>query len=201
MIDRKKLIIIGVAVIAVLALLGGLIWLVIANQKPAEVTPTPTQTSSEGSELPEIVFTEEQQQTVLDVAKVATAWKGSAKPDTTRAAYIDAGMSETLARDYQPVWAGYFGSNITAQIDTTVPSTIASIEHGEGVAEGEPGAFYVGVEVTYEGTFHNGSTTALVGRESAIWYFVLDERTGKVIDIDQPMLSELNLPDPTTPAP
>ena len=201
MIDRKKLILIGVGILALLALVGGLIWVVIANQRTTDVPPTPTPTSSEGEGLPEIVFTEEQQQTVLDVAKVATAWKGSANADTTRAAYIDAGMSEALARDYQPVWAGYFGSNITAQIDTTVPSTIASIEHGEGVADGEPGAFYVGVEVTYEGTFHNGSTTALVGRDTAIWYFVLDERTGEVIDIDQPMLSELNLPAPTTPTP
>lgn len=201
MIDRKKLILIGVGILALIALVGGLIWLVIANQRTTDAPPTPTPTSSEGEGLPEIVFTEEQQQTVLDVAKVATAWKGSANADTTRAAYIDAGMSEALARDYQPVWAGYFGTNITAQIDTTVPSTIASIEHGEGVAEGEPGAFYVGVEVTYEGTFHNGSTTALVGRDTAIWYFVLDERTGEVIDIDQPMLSELNLPAPTTPTP
>lgn len=201
MIDRKKLILIGVGILALIALVGGLIWLVIANQRTTDAPPTPTPTSSEGEGLPEIVFTEEQQQTVLDVAKVATAWKGSANADTTRAAYIDAGMSEALARDYQPVWAGYFGTNITAQIDTTVPSTIASIEHGEGVAEGEPGAFYVGVEVTYEGTFHNGSTTALVGRDTAIWYFVLDERTGEVVDIDQPMLSELNLPAPTTPTP
>lgn len=112
-------------------------------------------------------------------------------------------MSENLALDYQPVWAGYFGSNKIAQVQVkNVGSAPASIERGEGNEHTEPGTgqFRVGIKVTYEGTYHNGSTTVPIGNNSAIWYFILDERSGTVVDIEQPMLADLELPAPPTPS-
>lgn len=77
----------------------------------------------------------------------------------------------------------------------------ASIEYGEGNEHREPGTgqFRVGVSVNYEGTYHNGSTTVPIGNNTAIWYFILDERTGTVVDIEQPMLGDLDLPAPSLP--
>lgn len=202
MIDRKRLTLIIVGIVAVVAILAGLtVWLVIANQNPAE-DETQHGTSSEIEETPTITFTEEQQKTVFAVARLAAAWNGTANPDTTEQRYVEAGMSESLARDYLPVWAGYFGSNEIAQIQVkNVGSAPASIEYGEGNQHTEPGTgkFRVGVEVTYEGTYHNGSTTVPIGNNSAIWYFILDERTGNVVDIQQPSLGDLGLPAPTVP--
>jgi len=203
MIDRKRLtlIIIG-AVIAVAIIAGLTVWLVLANQNGTADEAQPD-TSSEVEETPTFTFTEEQQQTVFDVARLAAAWNGTADPATTEQRYVEAGMTESLARDYLPVWAGYFGSNEIAQVQVkNVGSSPASIEHGEGNEHTEPGTgkFRVGVEVTYDGTFHNGSTTVPIGNNTAIWYFILDERSGKVVDIEQPMLGDLDLPAPPTPS-
>lgn len=203
MIDRKRLTLIIIGIVAVVAILAGLtVWLVLANQTPAADKPQPD-TSSQVEETPTITFTEEQQQTVFDVARLAAAWRSAENPDTTRKRYVEAGMSESLARDYLPIWSGYFGASPTAQIYVKdVGSAPASIEYGEGNEHTEPGTgqFRVGIEVTYEGTYHNGSTTLPIGNNSAIWYFILDERSGTVVDIEQPMLADLDLPAPPTPS-
>lgn len=203
MIDRKRLtlIIIG-AVIAVAIIAGLTVWLVLANQNGTTDEAQPD-TSSEVEETPTVTFTEEQQQTVFDVARLAAAWRAAQDPAVTQQRYIEAGMSESLARDYLPIWSGYFGASPTAQIQVKdVGSAPASIEYGEGNEHTEPGTgkFRVGVEVTYDGTFHNGSTTVPIGNNTAIWYFILDERSGKVVDIEQPMLGDLDLPAPPTPS-
>ena len=202
MIDRKRLTLIIIGCIAAAAILAGLIvWLVLANQNNDEDDAQPD-TSSQIEETPTITFTEEQQQTVFDVARLAAAWNGTANPETTQQRYIEAGMSESLARDYLPVWAGYFGTNEISQIQVNnVGSAPASIEYGEGNEHREPGTgqFRVGVSVNYEGTYHNGSTTVPIGNNTAIWYFILDERTGTVVDIEQPMLGDLDLPAPSLP--
>lgn len=203
MIDRKRLTLIIIGIVAVVAILAGLtVWLVLANQTPAEDEAQPD-TSSQVEETPTVTFTEEQQQTVFDVARLAAAWDGTANPATTEQRYVEAGMSESLAREYLPVWAGYFGSNKIASVQVkNVGSAPASVEYGEGNEHTEPGTgkFRVGVEVTYEGTYHNGSTTVPIGNNSAIWYFILDERSGSVVDIEQPMLADLDLPAPPTPS-
>lgn len=203
MIDRKRLTLIIIGCIAAAAILAGLIvWLVLANQNNDEDDAQPD-TSSQIEETPTITFTEEQQQTVFDVARLAAAWRSAEDPALTQQRYIEAGMSESLARDYLPVWAGYFGSSPTAQIRVNnVGSAPASIEYGEGNEHREPGTgqFRVGVSVNYEGTYHNGSTTVPIGNNTAIWYFILDERSGTVVDIEQPMLADLDLPAPPTPS-
>lgn len=203
MIDRKRLTLIIISIVAAVAILAGLtIWLVIANQSRTEDQAQP-EPSSQIEETPTVTFTEEQQQTVFDVARLAAAWRAAEDPQLTQQRYIEAGMSESLARDYLPIWSGYFGASPTAQIQVkNVGSAPASIEHGEGNEHTEPGTgkFRVGIEVNYEGTFHNGSTTVPIGNNSAIWYFILDERSGKVVDIEQPMLGDLDLPAPPTPS-
>lgn len=202
MIDRKRLTLIIIGCIAAAAILAGLIvWLVLANQNNDEDDAQPD-TSSQIEETPTITFTEEQQQTVFDVARLAAAWNGTADPATTELRYIEAGMSERLARDYVPVWAGYFGTNEISQIKVNnVGSAPVSIEYGEGNEHAAPGTgkFRVGIEVNYDGTYHNGSTTVPIGNNTAIWYFILDERTGTVVDIEQPMLGDLDLPAPSLP--
>ena len=201
MIDRKRLTLIIIGCIAAAAILAGLIvWLVLANQNTED--DAQPDTSSQIEETPTITFTEEQQQTVFDVARLAAAGCGNANPETTQWGCIEAGMSESLARNYLPVWAGYFGTNEISQIKVNnVGSAPASIEYGEGNEHREPGTgqFRVGVSVNYEGTYHNGSTTVPIGNNTAIWYFILDERTGTVVDIEQPMLGDLDLPAPSLP--
>lgn len=203
MIDRKRLILIITGIIVAVAILVGLtIWLVLANQKPEE-EPAKPDTSSEIEEKPTITFTEEQQQTVFDVARLAAAWRAAEDSQVTRERYIEAGMSQSLARDYLPVWSGYFGTSPTAQIQVKdVGSEPASIEYAEGNQRSEPGTgkFRVGVSVNYEGTFHNGSTTIPIRNNTAVWYFILDERSGEVVEIEQPMLGDLDLPAPPTPS-
>ena len=202
MIDRKRLTLIIIGCIAAAAILAGLIvWLVLANQTREDDQAQPD-TSSQVEETPTITFTEEQQQTVFDVARLAAAWRAAEAPALPQQRYIDAGMSERLAREYLPVWAGYFGSSPTAQIKVNnVGSAPVSIEYGEGNEHAAPGTgkFRVGIEVNYDGTYHNGSTTVPIGNNSAIWYFILDERTGTVVDIEQPMLGDLDLPAPSLP--
>ena len=185
-----------VLVTTVAIIVGLIVWLVIANKN--DTAPSqPSDNSSKASETPVTNFTAEQQKTVFAVARVAAAWNGSTNAASTERRYIDAGMSEKLARDYRPVWAEYFGDNITAQINANKASDApASLKYEKGSEEGT-GLFRVGVKINYKGTFNNGKTTALIGGGVAIWYFILDERTGKVTDIEQPMLDELNLPVPS----
>jgi len=205
--DRNRLIIIIVGALLVLAMVVGVIlWLTSGNQGPTSDPSQPREDPQE-IETPTITFTEEQERTIRNVAAVSTRWDGAADPAQMEQRYVDSGMSQKLARSYEPVWAGYFGTNITAEIISTVTGTPTVLQYAPHEGDGTDGAsplapngqgkFLVSVEVTYEGTFRNDNgKPVLISPARAVWQYVLDERTGTVTDVEQPLLGDLALPDP-----
>lgn len=196
MLDRKKLILFIAGGVAAIVLIAGVITWFVMSANEQSTNENSTATTLEASPSPTITFTEEQQEIVFEVARLAAAYRATDNDSEVETRYVEAGMSERLARDYKPIWAGYFGSNQAAQINVkNVGSEPSSIEYEPGSTEGS-GLFRVGVDVTYDGTYHTGSTTAPIGHNTATWYLILDERSNTVTNIEQPRLADLDLPDP-----
>lgn len=189
MINRKRLTIIIIGAVALLALLvTGIVLLVAAGNTNANEVPT----SSETSEVvePTIVFTEEQSQLVRNVAHTAVSWNGLTDVGVLESRYKEAGMSEKLSREFVPVWKQALGSDSTAEVFAKMVAEPQIVDYKPD-HDGGPGLFIAAVEVTYEGTSHVEGATTQIGPAKATWTFVLDEKYGTVTNIEQPDISEL----------
>lgn len=199
MIDKKRLTIIAVVIAVLIAVIVALIVaLMNANRDSAATPPSPTgepvvPTVVETDPTPEIVFTEEQLQTIRDVAAAATTWTNITTNEANVQRYIDAGMSSSLAREFVPVWAEIYlgGAEIYGTLAPRGTPTV--VDYTPGSTEGT-GIFQVEGVIDFDGTarLEPGRPVPVTGQ--AIWLFALDEATGKVIAIAQPTLAELNVP-------
>ena len=197
MIDRKRLILIiaGAAalVLIIVALVVALILTGSKNQSEStdngtavteEVEPTPE------PEIPEVTFTKEQSKIVRDVAQSVVTWSGQTEHAVMVTRWIDAGMSESLAQTFTPIWAEAFDSETTAEVKAAKIGEPTVTDYVSGKEEGT-GMFVVSVAITYEGYAHKNGKTTPVGYTEATWQFVLDERYNTVTQVIQPPLSEI----------
>lgn len=197
MIDRKRLILIiaGAAalVLIIVALVVTLILTGSKNQSESNDPSPGTDTTEEAEPTPEkpvITFSKEQSQIVREVAQVVTTWSGQTDPAVVINRLTEAGMSESLAVNFTPIWAEAFDSETTAEVksskigEPTVTDYIPGKEDGTGI-------FVVSVAVTYEGYAHKGGKTTSIGPAEATWQFALDERYDTVTQVIQPPLSEI----------
>lgn len=199
MIDRKRLILIVAGASALILIIVALVVaLILVGSKDQAQTSEPSPGAGPTEEVeptatpekPVITFTDEQSKIVRKVAQAAVTWSSATDPSVMVTQYVEAGMSESLAQDFTPIWAEAFGSEARVAVTAAKLGEPTVTDYIPG-KEKDTGIFVVSIAITYEGTLNKDGTTTPIGYTDAIWQFALDERYNTVTQIIQPPLSEI----------
>ena len=204
MLDRRRIIAIAIGAVVVIAIIITAIALVVSKQSDAppaderpvaETTPNATPTTDGSAPADESAaaidtFESDYFEMVRSAAIVATSWNGLTDNDLRVARYKQAGIADSLAESYMPVWADVFGPDNTAEITTTVDSNLR-VDQVQGV-EGSY-TWRIAATVTFKGTWHEDGATRTQSPRSAVWWFTVDQATNQITAIDQPAADELQI--------
>ncbi|MGO2520390.1 MAG: hypothetical protein ACTH8F_09725 [Microbacterium sp.] len=184
-----------------------------STSQPASPTPTPTVTEEPNEEdepgpstdVPPLE--EELQATAENAAARAAIWNGASERSALESKYESAGFSDELVKSYESVWATVYDDPAVGRYDDAAGSlrveTFASIVSSEvRDVRGEEGdrLYVVAVKIHYDaqwtdrnGAVHLGGVQS-ESQGDAVWGATVSEKTGEVVQIDDPPATNLIAP-------
>lgn len=214
MIDKKKLAIFGIiAAVVVAGVVAGIIWAYNNSEPATPTTPTtestvpasPTEStasptgSAEASASPTggkfdglMSFDKDAEKIAGNAALNAAIWSSPVAQDVNVQRYLSAGFSKDLAESFEPVWKDIYDPEKLTYFGVTAAADRVWLSDASG--EENAHSYRVGVLISYdiEWSLREGSDSGSPKAE-ATWWVTLDEKTGKVTEIDQPTKGELNI--------
>lgn len=211
MIDKTKVVIIGIALGVVLGLLiAGIVWVVAANRgddttatpsAPTTATePTDAATSAAPSESPSVSFDLDQgyAETATRAAITAASWDGTATDQNRRDAYKQAGFADQLVESFKPLWQQVFDvpkvfhyantfDNRTLISATTTGNLDAEPDLVDTTGQDPHEQYRFAVAITYKADWDQKAGSDDFHFEGkATWYVTVDQATGKAVAVEQP---------------
>ncbi|MGO2520112.1 MAG: hypothetical protein ACTH8F_08320 [Microbacterium sp.] len=174
-------------------------------------TPTPTDEASEDEPGPSVEAPQldaELQAKAENAAAAAATWGGASERSALESKYEGAGFSAELVTSYESVWATVYADPAVGRYDDESGSiraeTFASIVNSEiRDVRGDEGdrLFVVAVKIHYDaqwtdrnGAVHLGGVQS-ESQGDAIWGATVSEKTGEVVQIDDPPATSLYTPE------
>lgn len=214
MIDKKKLIIFGIiAAVVVAGVVAGIIWAYNNSEPATPTTPTtestapvsPTESTASPTGLAEasasptggkfdglMSFDKDAEKIAGNAALNAVKWSSPVAQDVNVQRYLSAGFSKDLAESFEPVWTDIYDPAQLTYFNTS--GKVDRIWLSDATGEENAHSYRVGVLISYDidWAWREGGASSNPEAE-ATWWVTLDEKTGKVTEIDQPTKGELNI--------
>lgn len=211
MIDKKKfttLLILGVAIVVVL-LVAIFTSLNSRNNGQPATNPSaaPAASASANTTEPEVLtLTQDEKNIIQGAAATAASYDTNEKLAVKPADYVKAGFTETLSKEYQPIWYGLFagrtdqqGARINATpISNYLPEALKVLDYSGS----KPGSYVIRVAVKVEWTpisvhlapgkelnWRTLTSGTDVGR--AKWTLTYDQLSQRILKVEQPAWQDL----------
>lgn len=213
MVDKKKVtIFVAVAIVIIAALFGGFIWGLNSKSEPSvaennttvstestatsnevAASATPDSTGTPSGDFDGVLSFDEDQENLAINAAIAAAEYSSPESDQARQnSYNNAGFSPELTKSFSSVWVDIYDPEKVTSL--TVEATFERVWLSDVTGDDKDHTYRAGVLLTYDADWMKRSGGAS-GQPKAqgTWWVTIDEKTGKVTEVDQPTKSELNV--------
>ena len=138
-------------------------------------------------------------------AQVAATWSGRRERSGLETKYLGAGFTEELASTYESIWATVYDSPVVAKlsdgrIKAGTFASVVSSEVRDIRVEGDDRLFVVAVTIEYDAQWTDSEDIQHIpyadsaSKGEATWGVVISEKTGEIVQIDDPTVDLLYTP-------